>query len=523
METFDAVVIGSGPNGLTAAAYLAREGWSVAVLEQAGVAGGAIRSEELTEPGFVHDTFSAFNGLLHASPVFTELELDRRVTWAHFETPVSVLVGPHDGAFISRDADVTARGLEKIHPADGRAWLELWGWWKRSGRRLFDVLLSPIPSPRPAWRLLRAAGMSGLFETAKMQAEPGEQIALQRFGSSEARALLACGVSHGDLAVDEMGSAPGMLVLAMLAQDTGMPVPVGGAGRLAEGFAGAVTEAGGSVFTGEQVRRIRMERGRAVGVETVGGARFRARRALLADTGPGAMVRLAGEEAFPKSYLDGVRRFRYGSGVFKIDLALSGVAPWAAEEMREVGVVHVTGDLDAMARSAFEIRRSLLPREPLLVVGQQSLADPTRAPDGGQTLWIECHVPSVPLGDAASQIDAGDWNAAREPFLERCLARLEAHAPGLRGMIIGVSTHTPDDLEHEDPNLVGGDIGGGSSAIDQQLIFRPVTGWFRYRTPVKGLYLCSASAHPGGGVHGMVGRNAARRVLRDAKFIGKGG
>jgi len=191
---------------------------------------------------------------------------------------------------------------------------------------------------------------------------------------------------------------------------------------------------------------------------------------------------------------------------------------WDAAGLDRSGVVHLTGDLDTMARSAAEVRRGLLPAEPLLVVGLQTLADPSRAPAGGHTLWLETHVPPIPRGDGADRIGAGPWPTMCDAFLDRVLDRLEAHAPGLRSHIVGSAVRMPPDLEAENPNLVGGDLGGGSMALDQQLVFRPVPGWFRYSTPVHGLYLCSASAHPGGGVHGMVGRNCARRVLLDGRL-----
>jgi len=190
-----------------------------------------------------------------------------------------------------------------------------------------------------------------------------------------------------------------------------------------------------------------------------------------------------------------------------VDLALDGPVPWDGVDLDRCGVIHVTGDLDNMARTSAQVATGELPEAPMLVVGQPTVADPSRAPDGGHVLWLETHVPPHPK--------EGSWSQLREPFLERVLDRLDAHAPGVRSSICGHAVHTPPDLEAMNPNLVDGDLGGGSNALDQQLIFRPVPGWFRYSTPIRGLYLCSASTHPGGGVHGMVGRNCAKRVLRD--------
>jgi phytoene dehydrogenase-like protein len=297
-----------------------------------------------------------------------------------------------------------------------------------------------------------------------------------------------------------------------------MPVPVGGAGTLAAALAAVVEEAGGRIVTGQPVARVAVERGRAVGVVTAAGARLRARRAVIADTGALALVRdLVGEEHFPRAFLAEIARYRHGGGAFKLDLALDGPAPWRLEGLDRCGVVHLTGDLETMARSAFEVRRGLIPARPLLVVGQQSVADPTRAPVGCHTLWVEMQAPAEPRGDAGGTIAGGSWEAAREPFAERVLDLLEAHAPGLRERVAGLAVRAPTDIAAENPNMVGGDVNAGTSALDQQGPFRPAAGWARHAMPLRGLYLCSAAAHPGGGVHGMGGWNCARRVLRDAR------
>lgn len=512
MDRFDAVIVGSGPNGLVAGALLGRAGWRVLVLERSPVPGGAVHSGALTVPGYVHDTYSAFYGMLHASPVFHELELDRRVQWAQFPVPVAAAAHPGDVARCLLDDRATADQLALRHPADGDAWLELCRWWDGVGRRFLDVMLAPLPSLRTTARFLRAAGLGALPGVARMQVEPMEALARHRFQHPSAQALLAAGASHTDVGVDQPGSVPAALILALVAQKLGMPVPIGGAGQLAAALAGAVTDAGGRIRTDADVTRIVLEKGLAVGVETADGGAASARRAVLADTGPATLFhRLLDPTVLPPSFLDGLRQFRYGTGVFKVDLALDGPVPWLAPGLERCGVVHLTGDLDNMAEAAFEARRGRLPTKPLLIVGQQSTVDASRAPAGGHTLWVETHVPSAPR-------PGGGWGGgARDRFLDTVLDRLEAHAPGLRSRIVGMAVRTPPDLERENPNLVGGDLGAGSNALDQQLLFRPVPGWFRYATPVRGLYLCSASAHPGGGVHGMVGRNCAARVLADAR------
>ncbi|MDQ3574923.1 MAG: NAD(P)/FAD-dependent oxidoreductase, partial [Actinomycetota bacterium] len=283
--TVDAVVIGSGPNGLVAAAVLARAGWSVTVLERADVAGGAVRSEDLTLPGYVHDTYSAFYGILHASPVFTELGLDHRLAWARHPVPVAALTAPGQAALCYGDLERTVAGLAAMEPGDGPAWRRLYRWWLDVGEHLLAAMLAPLTSVRPPMRLARAAGAAGTMAVAKDLMSPMETLAQERFVSEPARVLLASGASHSDVAVDSPGSTAAALVLAMVSQQLGMPVPVGGAGRLAEALVAVVEDAGGSVRTGCQVRRVVVEGGRTIGVETAGGDRVGATRAVVADVG----------------------------------------------------------------------------------------------------------------------------------------------------------------------------------------------------------------------------------------------
>lgn len=511
-STADAVIIGSGHNGLVAGILLARRGWNVQVFEQAAQPGGAVHTAELTAPGYLHDPYSAFYGLLHASPVFRELGLDRAVDWAHFDVPVGAAIDPARAAVIHRSTAATERNLGR----DADAYRDLVAWWERIGSRFLAMSLEPIGAIRPALRLLRRTRIRGSLDLASTLLTPITELARSRFTDDRTRALLAAGITHTDVAADAAFSSSYALILAMLAQTRGMPVPVGGAGRITDALVRMLLQAGGSLSCGVSARRVVIERGRAIGVETADGTVVRARRAVVANTGILALCRdLVGESHLPGRYLDGLRRFRHGSGMFKVDVALDAAPAWKSPELQRCGVVHLTGSLEDMSRAAYEASHGLLPAQPSLIVGQQSVADPTRAPAGGATLWIETHSPPHPVGDGAGTIGGSGWDTMREAFLERILERVELHAPGVRERIVGVAVRTPSDLERENPNLVGGDVNGGSAAADLQAVFRPVPGWFRYRTPVKGLYLCSASAHPGGGVHGMVGRNCAQRILRD--------
>ncbi len=496
-------MVGAGPNGLVAATLLARAGWSVEVLERRPVAGGAVGSET-TSRGYVHDWGSAFYGVLHASPVLRELGLDARVPWAHTRTPVSATWDPaRPAAVLRRTVDGTADGLG----ADADAWRELVGWWHRLGEPLFAAMLGPVGAPLPLLRTLRRlTGVREGLQTARLLLEPVEAYVAQQFTTDAARMLFAANATHADVGVDAAGSTPPAMLLAMAAQVHGMPVPVGGASRLAQGLVEAAQEAGVVVRTGVEVTRVVVRGGRAVGVVTADGAGTAVRRAVVADVAPTVLARdLVGEEHLPGAWLASLRRHRWTSGYFRLDVDLDRPAPWADERLSDSVVVHVTGTMDELALSQAEVRRGLLPTVPQLIVGQQDRADLTRVPPGGASLWVECHCPARPVGAP------DDWDAR---FADRVLDRLELHAPGLRSAVVDTTVLTPLDLQDRDPNLVGGDVGGGSAAPDQLLVFRPVAGWSPYALPVDGLFMCGAASHPGGGVHGLCGRNAAQAVLR---------
>ncbi|MDP1795562.1 MAG: NAD(P)/FAD-dependent oxidoreductase, partial [Acidimicrobiales bacterium] len=394
------------------------------------------------------------------------------------------------------------------------AWRETVQWWDKVGRHFFRMVTSPLGSVGPLARVGAAVRVKGGLELAQMMLAPMDAVAAARFTSHEAQSLLTCGATHADVSTSSAGSSPGALILAMAAQTNNMPVPVGGAGRLAEGFAAAATEAGVTIVTDASVKRVVVRNGRAVAVETADGRSFSAKRAVVADTHARNLFgKLVAEEELGPEFMSRLRWFRPGSGMFKLDIALNGLPDWKVDGLADAGVVHIVGTTHDMARAYGQIEGGYLPDEPMLICGQQSIADPSRAPAGGHTLWVETHVPSHPV--------QGSWSECADIFRDRVIDRIDAFAPGFRERIVGVAVNTPPDFEVRNPNLVEGDLGGGGMGIHQQLVFRPVRGWFRYNTPIKGLYLCSASAHPGGGVHGMGGRNCSQRILRQRFTRGK--
>jgi phytoene dehydrogenase-like protein len=497
----DAVVIGAGPNGLAAAATMARHGWSVLVLEARDRPGGACWSEPLTLPGYLHDIGAAFFPFADSSPAFRFLDLTGAgLRWIN--APRESCHPAPDGscATISRDIEQSVASFG----VDGPAWRRLALWQRYMGERLAAALLAPLPGLGPAWRL----GPANLLRLARAGLGTTAGFARRHFRTEAARRVVPGLALHVDLGPDDPASAGLGLVLALLAAESGFRVPIGGARAITLALLRRLEECGGNVRLGCRVERIVVRQGRAVAVRTAAGDEIAARRAILADVGPPALyLKLLPRAEWTWAVGRRVRRFRYGWGTFKVDWALAGPVPWAASEARDSAVIHAGDSLADLRRFTGEVRAGHLPDNPYLVIGQQSLADPSRAPAGGQTLWTYSRVPA--------QLPDG-WPRHREAFADCIERRIEGLAPGFRGLIRARAVATPTDLEAMNENLVGGDLGGGSAHLHQQLFLRPVFPYFRYRTPVRGLYLASASTHPGAGVHGACGFNAARAALSDA-------
>jgi phytoene dehydrogenase-like protein len=496
----DAVVIGAGPNGLTAAAYLARAGLSVHVLEAQREPGGAVGTRALTLPGYAHDIGAAFFPFGRRSPALRPLDLEGAgLVWRH--APVESAHPAPDGtcASIARDPDVAAR----CFGVDGDAWRAIAAWHARTGDRMLAALLSTLPAAGPMLRF----GPLNLLRLARVALSSGRGYASSRFRTEAARRVIPGLALHTDVGPDDaMGAIVGF-VLAIMASSGGFAIPEGGAGSITKALLRRVTEAGGTLRTGARVTEIVVRAGRAVAVRTEGGDEIEATRAVIADVAaPALYLRLLNDAVVPPRIARAMRRFVHGFGTFKMDWALDGPVPWSHEDAARAAVVHAGDNLDDLARFTREVRAGALPSHPYLVIGQQSLADPTRAPAGRHTLWAYSRVPS--------RLEGG-WAAAREAFADRIEERIEGLAPGFRQRILARAIAAPADLEAMNENLIGGDLAGGSADIRHQLVFRPVFPWFRYRTPIAGLYLGSSYAHPGAGVHGACGANAALAALAD--------
>jgi phytoene dehydrogenase-like protein len=513
----DAVVIGAGPNGLVAANHLADAGWSVRVLEAQPTAGGAVRSAELTEPGFVHDLFSAFYPLAAASPAFTMLELERwGLRWRH--APL-VLAHPSAEAAcvaLSRDLDETAASLDRFAAGDGDAWRRLYALFERVRPHLLRGMTTPLPPVR-AGAALAAELRGDLPRFLRMSLLGVRRLAEEELGGSGAARLLAGNALHADLSPEMPPGGFFGWFLCGLGQDVGFPYPEGGAQRLTDALVARLRDRGGEVTCDAPVTRVVVRRGRAIGVELAGSSFVAADRAVLADTMPDALYRgLLEPEHVPRRVLDDLRRFQLDSSTVKVDWALDGPIPWRDDEARRSAVVHVADSVDELTRSTGELAQGLIPAQPFLVFGQYALGgagDTTRCPEGCEVAWAYTHVPQRIRGDAAGEL-TGSWDAGEAThFADRMEARVEALAPGFRGLVRARHVLTPRDLEERDANLVNGALNGGTAQLHQQLLFRPTSSLGRPETPVDRLYLASAAIHPGGGVHGGPGLIAARAAL----------
>ena len=498
----DAVVIGSGPNGLVAACVLAGAGLDVLVLEAHPTrTGGAVGSDSATRPGFVHDVGAGFFPWGALSPAFRALPLAEeglRWRWARVESSHPATDGT--SASIARDAEYTAAHFGRAE--DGERWNRVARWYRSIEPALIELLLGPFPAAGPLARL----GPVHLARLAAVFAASGRGLAERWFAGPAARRVLPGLALHVDVGPDDRFGAALGFMLGMTATTGGYAVPEGGARALAGALVGCLRARGGRVWLDARVTRVVVRSGRAVAVRLADGEEIPT-RVVLADTDVAALLLdLVREERVPARVVRFMRRYPRGWGTFKLDWALDGPVPWTAEPARESAVVHAGDSLDDLSRFAAQVRAGQIPDHPYLVIGQQSLADPTRAPAGCHTLWAYTRVPS--------RVDGG-WAAHAERLADTIDARIEGLAPGFRARVLARRVVPPDGLEAMDSNLVGGDLGGGSNAWHRQLLFRPIFPWFRYRMPVDRLYLCSSYAHPGAGVHGMCGDNAARRVLRD--------
>jgi phytoene dehydrogenase-like protein len=469
MTQTDAVVVGSGPNGLAAAITLARAGRSVLVLEGEDELGGGCRSGALTLPGFTHDICAAVHPMAVASPFFETLELQRYgLELLHPPIPLAHPLDDGTAATLERDVAATAASLDR----DAASYQRLMAPLTADADKLFAELLRPLRFPHHPLALSR-------FGVHAIRSAAG--FARSRFHGARARALFAGLAAHSMLPLEQVATAGFGLVFGVLGHAYGWPVVRGGSRRIVDALALQLNALGGVVVTGRPVRSL---------------ADVPPARAVLFDVTPRQLLAIAGG-SLPSGYRRRLERFRYGPGAFKVDWALGGMIPWTAPACRRAGTVHVGGTLPEIVASEAAVARGECAERPYVLVAQQSLFDETRAPAGKHAAWAYCHVP----------------NASAVDMTERIEAQIERFAPGFRELVLARSVRSPAELERYNANCIGGDINGGAADL-RQAFTRP--DWHLYSTPNPRLYLCSSSTPPGGGVHGMCGMYAAQAALRRA-------
>ena len=502
----DAIVIGAGPNGLVAANALADAGWDVILLEAQPEVGGAVRSAEVTAPGFTNDLFSAFYPLAAASPLIRDLELERHgLEWVQAPAVLAHQLDDGRAAVLHRDADRTAAGLEEFGAGDGDAWLELFRQWQGVRNGVLDALFTPFPPVAAGARLLGALKAAGALRLARLAVTPVRRLGEETFSGDGGRLLLTGNAMHSDVPPDGAGSGMFGWLLAMLAQDVGFPVPKGGAGVLASALAARAESLGAQVHTDAPVTEVLVRARRAYGVRLADGSVITARRAILADVpAPALYSRLLGKVLLPNRLRADVAGFQWDNATLKLNWALDGPVPWLNNATAAAGTVHLGVDVDGFVDFGADLSVGRMPARPFILFGQMTTADPTRSPAGTESAWAYTHLPQRHAADAGAL-------AAHVGRVEEALERV---APSFAGLVRSRTVQSPGDLEAANASLVDGALNAGTSAIHQELVFRPTPGLGRPETPIDGLYLASASAHPGGGVHGACGWNAARSALR---------
>ena len=472
---YDAVIVGSGPNGLSAAITIAQQGLKVLVLEARDTIGGGVRSAELTLPGFIHDVCSAVHPLAVSSPFFRSLDLAKYgLAWRFPEVSLAHPLDQGRAVLVRPSLAETARGLA----VDGAAYTSSLGYLVRHWDRLVEDILGTLRIPRRPFLFARF-GLSALMSAAG--------YARSRFRTAEVRALFAGMAAHGMLPLEAPATASFGLALALSAHAVGWPVAQGGSQRIVDAMAAYLTDLGGEIRTGIPVTKL---------------AELPRASAVLLDVSPKSLLAIAGDD-LPAAYRSALSRYRYGPGVFKVDWALDAPIPWTNPEVSLSSTVHLGGTLEEIAASERSVARGDHPQKPYVLLVQSSLVDPMRAPAGKHTAWAYCHVPNASTTDMRAAIES----------------QVERFAPGFRERILAAHTRSAAEYEDYNPNYVGGDINSGSQNL-AQFFTRPAVRWDSYALPLKGVYLCSSATPPGGGVHGMCGVHAARSALhREFKII----
>jgi phytoene dehydrogenase-like protein len=521
MADYDAIVIGSGHNGLVCAALLARAGWRVIVLERASEIGGAVRTAEVTLPGFRHDLFASNVTLFAASPAYQELTAEFANAGLRFLTnkrPYASAYADGKAARVYTEPERTEREMAGFSAADLAGWHRVLALYKRTAANFLPLHFTALPSAAMARLVARlwTHGPRDACSLSRIVLQSSRGFVDEFFHSPEVKGLFTPWGFHMDYGPDVRGGATFALIAAMSAYVRGLFVAEGGAGEITAALRKIIERQGGAILTGMDVTRVDVEGGRAAGIATARGDTISAGRAVIANVTTrnlfGGLVRA---EALPARFLRRIRRFRYAPGTFVVHLALGRKLSWrAAEDLAEFNYVHVAGGADDIAQSYAAALAGDIPARPMLVVSQTTQIDPSRAPEGKHVARIHARAfPAAIRGDAAGRISGRDWDGVKEQVADRLIDLLAEHAPNLKDALLARNVVSPLDLERGNANLIGGDCNGGSHHLDQHYFCRPLFGWSRYRTPIRKLYMIGASTWPGGGVNGASGYLLARQLL----------
>jgi len=518
-DTLDGVIIGSGHNSLACAVHLAAKGWKIGVFERAHTPGGAVKSGEYTLPGFRHDWAAMNLSLFAGSPFFKEYG-DRLGKHGLAFAPASDCFSSvfPDGTWlgISNDLETTARRIEAISGQDAETWRRLSADFPGRAETLFALLGSPAKKRAFAHILFkewRRSGTGGLLDLSRFLLASPRDWLNETFVSPKVRALLAAWGMHLDFGPDISGGALFPYLEGMANQAFGMVLGQGGADTIVKAMVSLIEAQGGSVTCNADVARVIVENGAAQGIELSDGRKVMARKAVIANVAPQALLKLAGDTGNTR-YDNGLKKSAHAPGTMMIHLAMDALPDWSAgTDLKTFAYVHLAPHLDQMARTYAQAQAGLLPDEPVIVCGQPTAIDPSRAPEGKHVLWLQVRMaPGIIKGDAAGSISATSWPEAAEPFAERALDILERYAPGTRAKILGRHIVSPADLEADNPNLVGGDQICGSHHLTQHFLFRPVLGFADGSTPVGNLFHTGAAVWPGAGTGAGPGYLLARKL-----------
>lgn len=518
---YDAIVVGAGVNGLAAALHLSVKGWKVLVVERAATAGGAVKTAEITAPGFRHDLYAMNLGLFAGSPFFAAHK-DRLVAQGldFVSAERCFATAFPDGSWlgVEKNAEANANRIAKFSPADAERWRAMTNAFGADAPHIFALLGAPLPSwqaLRVAYAAWRTRGIAWVADTIRLLLSSPREWLDENFSDAKLKAMLAIWGMHLDFSPDCAGGALFPYLEAMADQAFGMALGRGGADIIIGALTRAITAAGGEVRLSAPVQNIVTEGGNggvAKGVVIVSGERIDATRAVIANLNP--RVLFGNLVPMTSAATQRLANFRPGPATMMIHLALNELPAWTAgEELRRFAYVHLAPSLGALARTYTDALDGLLPAEPGLVVGQPTAIDPSRAPAGKHVLWVQVRVlPFRIRGDAGGSIAGTQWDEVKEAYADRVIGIIERHAPGLTSTIIARAVHSPSDLARDNPNLVDGDSLGGSHHLDQNFVFRPAFGWSRYRTPVERLYMVGASTWPGAGTGAGAGFMLAKML-----------